>query len=360
MLRELERAGYDGVVFYPEPENGDWSTINLEHSEIAKWEKKGLDMSDLVVFWIDRDIRSGRYGLTTNLEYGEQVASGKTVLGYKDGADKVASLLNRAEFHHAHIINTCKMSDVAQYVKDKIGAGAMRHGGERYIPIELWNKESWQAWLQSQYAVGNELQWAEVKWTFKVGPQKFLFLWVVHVHVWIAAEQRAKTNEVVIGRPDVSTVVLLNGNLQSNNADNIRVVLVREYRSPVHNSESFVYENPGGSSFKEKEDVYVTAAHEVEEETGLIVDPSRIISVGTRQVASTLCSHRSHLFACLLSDEEYDKLESDTVAHGVLEDTERTYIETSTIKDLLERDVIDWAQLGMLYQSIGAIRSKQQ
>lgn len=358
MLRELERVGYNGVVFYPEPENGDWSTINLEHSEVAKWEKQGLDMSDVVIFWIDRDISAGRYGLTTNLEYGEQVLSGKTVLGYKKDADKVSSLLNRAEFHHADVIDTSRMEDVAQYVKNRIGAGAIRYGGERYIPIELWNTVSWQSWVQSQYDAGNALQWAEVKWILKVGPKKFPLMWVVHVHVFIASEKRAKTNEVVIGRPDVSTVVLLNGDIRSDDLSNIRVVTVREFRSTVNNSESFVYESPGGSSFKEHEDVYITAAHEVEEETGLVVEPSRILQVGTRQVASTLSSHKSHLFACLLSDDEYDELQSDKGVHGVIEETERTYVETSTIKDLLKRDVVDWAQLGMIYQSIGALNEK--
>jgi 8-oxo-dGTP pyrophosphatase MutT (NUDIX family) len=357
MIRCLEEAGYDGVIFVPEYSPEDQYNCAASYESVADWEKQGLDMADVIIFWVDRDLESGRYGLTTNIEYGERVKSGKTLLGWDPLCDKYEALQKRAEFYCEEVFYT-DMYGLAERAVERIGRGALRTEGERYIPIDLWMKESWQNWLQSQSAVGNKLKWADVKWTFQVGPQRFLFMWVVHVHVWIQSEDRIKFNEVIIGRPDISTIVLLNGDLTSRKSSEINVVLVREFRSPVRNSESFVYENPGGSSFKENQDINVVAAHEVEEETGLEIDPSRIIKIGSRQIASTLTTHKSHVFACVLTDEEFRKLSNDQVVRGVEEDTERTFVETCSIEDLLERDLVDWSQIGMIYQALEVVKKE--
>ena len=45
------------------------------------------------------------------------------------------------------------------------------------------------------------------------------------------------------------------------------IIVIKEYRSPCRNQSGFVYELPGGSSFKPNTDVYQTAADELFEET---------------------------------------------------------------------------------------------
>jgi len=38
--------------------------------------------------------------------------------------------------------------------------------------------------------------------------------------------------------------------------------------------------------------------------------------------------------------------------HGVVEDTERTFLQVKTVKQLLQLDVVDWSTLGMILSSI--------
>lgn len=46
------------------------------------------------------------------------------------------------------------------------------------------------------------------------------------------------------------------------------IIVIKEFRSPCRNGDGFVYELPGGSSFKPTSDVLQTAADELFEETG--------------------------------------------------------------------------------------------
>jgi hypothetical protein len=83
---------------------------------------------------------------------------------------------------------------------------------------------------------------------FRVGPKKsFLLFWAVHVDVWVAAENRNKSNEVVIGRPDISCVVPY---VRATTMLDTQLVLIREYRPPARSADGFVHELPGGSTFK--------------------------------------------------------------------------------------------------------------
>jgi 8-oxo-dGTP pyrophosphatase MutT (NUDIX family)/nucleoside 2-deoxyribosyltransferase len=356
MLKCLEEAGYDGVVFVPEyaPEEQYNDTVSYE--SVAEWEKTGMDMADIIIFWLDRDLDHKRYGLTTNLEYGERVKSGKTLLGWSPTCDKYRALQQRAEFYDAEVLYT-DMFKIAVRAVLRIGDGAERIDGERYVPIDVWKLPAFRNWYNGHTQCGNKLKWADVQWTFRVGPQKqFLFLYVIYVHVWIAAEDRVKSNEVIIGRPNISTIVLING--LSVDLSDVNVVLVKEFRSPVCNSEAYVYENPGGSSFKGDKNPYELAASEVKEETGLVVSPGRIQFLGARQLNSTLSTHQSYVFACHLTDEEFKQLDEDKEVHGVIEDTERTYVETRTLQEILNSDVVDWAQVGMIFSALAVLRGE--
>jgi len=136
----------------------------------------------------------------------------------------------------------------------------------------------------------------------------------------IKAEDRQKKNEVVILRGDVAAVVLYHPH-------DFKVVLVKEFRSPVRNTEGYVYELPGGSSTKD-EPIEQIALHEVEEELGFKLDPARLRSLGERQIGATMSAHTATVFVYELSTDDLvmlEKQEADNVVHGVAGDSERTY-----------------------------------
>jgi hypothetical protein len=54
-LRLLAAAGFDGVVFVPEPRDGAWARDY--HGQIA-WEEAHLHMADVVLFWLPRELKS--------------------------------------------------------------------------------------------------------------------------------------------------------------------------------------------------------------------------------------------------------------------------------------------------------------
>lgn len=77
------------------------------------------------------------------------------------------------------------------------------------------------------------------------------------------------------------------------------VVLIRKFLSPARTDDGFIREVPDGSSWKPDEDPFVTAAHEISEETGFDVAPKRLRKIGTRQLCGTLrstCLGRSRHF----------------------------------------------------------------
>jgi len=47
---------------------------------VSEWEWSGLALSDVVMFWVPRNMQT-LPGLTTNVEFGMLVESGKVVLG---------------------------------------------------------------------------------------------------------------------------------------------------------------------------------------------------------------------------------------------------------------------------------------
>ena len=80
--------------------------------------------------------------------------------------------------------------------------------------------------------------------------RQFLLYWALHVRVYVRAEQRVKSNEVVISRPDISVMALYR---RGETIDDTTVVLVREFRSPASTSDGLVHELPGGSAPGEAE-----------------------------------------------------------------------------------------------------------
>lgn len=127
-----------------------------------------------------------------------------------------------------------------------------------------------------------------------------LVYWALHVRIYVRAEERAKSNEVVISRPDISVMALYQ---RGATIDDTTIVLVREFRSPASTPDGLVPELPGGSAEAEASAVD-QAITETEEETGLAIDVRRIREHGSRQLAATMSAHHAHLFAAEITDEE--------------------------------------------------------
>ncbi len=380
-LRILESREYVGVVFVPEPKpladdsRYDWG-------QAPRWEHKMLDMADVPLVWVPRDMRMSpgsvvklskdiaelpnrteeeivRYlteyepelrmpGLTTNVEFGYWATSGKAILGQPPRAPHTAYLRFIAD--KCHIPTSWTLEETIDKALAHIGNGALRTGGEREIPLFLWRHRAFQQWYQALKNAGNRLDGAHIEYISRVrNKPEAIFAFVIRPNIFIASENRNKINDPVIFRLDISSVILYKKRRETINSE---IILVREFRSAVSNSSGFVWELPGGSSPFITDPLKV-AAEETREEVGLEIDTSRLHHVGSRQMTSTLATYKSHTYSAELKEEELSWLKSQKgIPHGAdYPDNptgEKAYTEVLTLREIMERDLVDWANLGMI------------
>ncbi len=206
-------------------------------------------------------------------------------------------------------------------------------------------------WYSALKTAGNILEDGRVEWTFRVGPKKEIILfWSFRAKIWVTAEHRYKENEVVIGRPDITSVVMYHRPHAGCELNAIKVVLVREFRSSVSNLSGLVTELPGGSSLRLGQDIKTVMVGECKEEVGITLDLQRLIIVPQRrQVAATVSTHTASVGFLNLSTQEMSQIEALVGSvHGNEQETERTYVEVKTVADILKDSTVDWATLGMI------------
>ena len=256
----------------------------------------------------------------------------------------------------SHLSTAKTPAEVVSKALDIIGGGASRAGGERDVPLHVWNTESFQRWYSAQVIAGNQLREARLVWTFHTGPKKQLLLyWALHVSMWVAAENRIKSNEVVVSRPDISVLALYKRRPVANDT---LIVLVREFRSPASTPDGLVHELPSGSGSARVRPAD-QAVTEAEEETGIAIDVSRVRAYGSRQLAATMSAHHAHLFAVEITDAEITRLqETRGDTHGE-DDTEQTRTEITTFGDLRGNRLVDWSTLGMISEIILEVHDDQ-
>ena len=355
-LSILEDKGFDGVVFVPEGRDGKFKT---SYDDQIDWEEKYLNIADCIVFWVPRDIEPDSKGypkmaaFTTNVEFGTWQSSGKIVFGAPPKATKNGYLKFYAEKFNVPMSET--LADCMDDAMEMLGEGAERSGGERYVPFFIWKQDSFQNWYRAQTEAGNRLEEARLLYTFRPRFKSFVFLWILHTKVYVKQEDRVKENEFVLSRTDTSSVVLYYNPLESTGSlKEYEVVIVREFRSPAATEDGFIRELPGGSSHKRDEDPETVAAEEVQQETGLYIEPSRLQNHGARRTIGTLSAHKSNLFSLEISKEEMTWFKSQKdVVHGVEEDSEKTFVEVYTVGELLKGDLVDWTTLGQILSVIG-------
>jgi ADP-ribose pyrophosphatase YjhB (NUDIX family) len=354
----LLRAAWPGpgrlAVFVPEDPGGG---MHGTWPDQVVWEDRQLHRADVVAFWVPRDLTT-LPGFTTNVEFGRWQDSGKAVLGAPPEAPGTRYLRHYA----AAPVDT--LPHLVDAVLARLDPPARRRGAERDVPLHLWHRPEFQSWYASERAAGNELRAARPAWsTWPV------WVWCLAVEMWVAAEDRVKSNEVLVLRPDTVAVVLyragqaltgaaptgyaagqaLTGAAPTGYAatpGDTEVVLVREYRAAARTDGGYVWELPGGSGPGTPRE---QAAAEVVEETGLALAPERLRAHGSRQVTGTLATYHAHLYSAELTDQELDRLRA-APPQGVAEAGERTVVEVTTLRRILAERLVDWATLGQLAQ----------
>lgn len=249
-----------------------------------------------------------------------------------------------------------KIADIVVNVEDVIDINVTkivnspeipRKGGEVYVPSYVWETAQFQSWYKDLIKAGNTLEKADVLYHFTT-PSGYLFSYVMKVSIWVEAEKRFKANEIIISRRNVSNVIAYTDD---------KIVLIKEFRSPVSNDEGFVYELPGGSSFDDSVDPLENARTEFFEEVGFLVkDKNRFRHVSDRQLAATVVTHKANLYAIKLTEEEMDEIEKigekkrmNTMAIG--DNDEHTYTVVINKEDLFKLPV-DFSTIGMIYSAI--------
>lgn len=349
-LEFLKQINFEGTVFVPIPEkrfygqddDPAWTYINQ-----IQWECKARQVSDKIVFWVPRDILGGMPAFTTNVEFGEDLHSGKIVYGRPDNAEKCKYLDARYLETKQKIFND--LQAMLNYTNESLGSGQLRRGGEVHVPLFIWQTEQFQSWYGNLQKAKNKLVDAKVLHYTSFVPGS-IFSFILAVNVWVEKEGRFKSNEFIFSRKDISTVIAYH------KKDNkTYVVLIKEFRSPVNNPSGFVIELPGGSSAKEGIDPKVNAQHELLEEAGLFIsDENRFELVGTKQLAATLSTHVSHVYKVELTAEEFEKLNSMyqiNSSYGSEVESEKTYLQIFELSQLANSHV-DYSTLGMIFQAL--------
>ena len=340
------------VIFIPEPRNGVYSSNYFEQVE---WEAQHLEMADAIFAWIPRDMKTSLKGLTTNIEFGRYVECGKLFYGRPEQADSIKYLdWMYRQITKRQAANTLEQlaGEVITHLQQLLSKinNTLREAGERYVPLTVWSTPCFQDWYQSQRQAGNQLVSAKLLWSFVIHKVNLIFSYALHVNMWIAAEDRIKSNEFIISRPDISVVVPYWKHPTDPLAS--EVILIKEFRSPARTKDGFVHELPGGSSFKQGNPLQI-ASKELYEETSLIIPAERFRYLGSKQLAATWSTHFADVYAVELEQHEMEQIKQiadSGQTFGVQEDTEKTYVEVYQVSEIGQ--YVDWSMEGMIYCAI--------
>ena len=84
----LEQLGFDGLVYVPE--YSTWKP-KADYVDQAMWEREALSNATVIAFWIPRSLPD-MPALSTNVEFGYWLHTGKVVYGRPDDAKKIKYL----------------------------------------------------------------------------------------------------------------------------------------------------------------------------------------------------------------------------------------------------------------------------
>ncbi len=356
MIEFLRQAGFDGTVFLPFPDD-ELSIAN--DADRIEWQCKHLALADVIAAWCPYDSTSP-HEITTGIQLGEWLRSGKLLYGRPAEPPNVRYLdVLYSEINQGldpPFNAPCEsLEQLAQQCVERLGDGAERRGGERSVPLFVWRSPQFQVWYQDLVAAGNRLETADLLWTFRI-PQasNVVFCFSLRAKVWVTAEKRYKDNEFIVSRPDISSVCAYFPDPQSHEFLDTKILLNREFRLPGRTPDGFLRDLPSGSSFCPDQGALAVAVNELKEEIGIEIESDRFRYVTDRQLAGTFGTHKAYLFAVELTGDEVqhlEALEQSGASAGIVGETEQTYVEVRTIRQILNQKLLDHACIGMIFQA---------
>jgi len=216
-IASLRRQGFRGSVLVPEPApDSGWPS----YTEQVRWEHRWLEHADVVLFWVPRDMVA-MPAMTTNVEYGMYMRSGKAVVGAPASAP-----------HMQYWEATCDEYGIPySRTLDGTVAAAVAQTDVRTDSLRILSRPV--AWL------GKFVRVERTKYIGRDGSVR-----------WYETVRRNTFGDVV-------SVFALTRERQ--------VVLVESYRVP---HDTWVVEKPAGLADKKEEHPAELAARELDEETG--------------------------------------------------------------------------------------------
>lgn len=130
-IRNSFKINFNGTVFIPIPKNKFYSDMKdsdtWTYENQIEWELKARQISDIILFWIPRSTEHNLQGFTTNVEFGEDIHSGKITYGRPDNAEKCRYLDQRILSINEKVFND--LEQLIVYSINKLGNGALRQNG---------------------------------------------------------------------------------------------------------------------------------------------------------------------------------------------------------------------------------------
>ena len=119
-IKLFEDIRYDGVVYSPEWPNNE-KPDGWTYEKQVQWEVDALNAADIIIFWIPRDMEK-LPALTTNIEFGEWMHSGKIVVGAPNNAVKMDYIKQRCVMDKIPFYDTLQncVFIAAGYVDEKL------------------------------------------------------------------------------------------------------------------------------------------------------------------------------------------------------------------------------------------------
>lgn len=113
-LKIFESFGFDGTIYVPELREKSYYDFDTGINEM-KWDQDSLEMADVVMFWIPRDM--DMLGLSTNVEFGYLLDKGNIVYGRPEGAIRCEFLDFLYKEKHGKDYNTTLEGTILETVK---------------------------------------------------------------------------------------------------------------------------------------------------------------------------------------------------------------------------------------------------
>jgi hypothetical protein len=139
-IRLLGEAGFAGTVIVPETSDGEW---RQSYDDQVDWECEMRSLADVIAFWVPRDMAS-MPALTTNVEFGEDLSTGRMIYGRPDAAPKNKYLDHRWTGRSGLAPFADLPSLVAAASKAAMAHSRLpeRVGGTARVPAQAWASEA--------------------------------------------------------------------------------------------------------------------------------------------------------------------------------------------------------------------------